>query len=260
MEIENIFESYDKIKEDLKFISTSDVKTKIILSLKNEPKKLSDIKKDTQIGSSTILHNMRQLEYKNFVIKEFQDYSLTPTGQLIALNLISMINSIYLAKKNKYYLLNHGIDCIPDDLINKIECLNNIEILDHESIIQEFKNSLVESKNINCILGHYTAEILLETSFNKNNHLNVISPENSLNESIKIKNEFKSLKNIELRKFGADLKLELIVLADSMLLNLPPLNEFPDKLFLISRSEKGVKWGNELFNHYLKQSEEFKSD
>ncbi|HML04807.1 MAG TPA: transcriptional regulator, partial [Methanobacterium sp.] len=107
MEIENIFESYDKIKEDLKFISTSDVKTKIILSLKNEPKKLSDIKKDTQIGSSTILHNMRQLEYKNFVIKEFQDYSLTPTGQLIALNLISMINSIYLAKKNKYYLLNH---------------------------------------------------------------------------------------------------------------------------------------------------------
>ena len=262
MEIKNDCESYDKIKDDLKFISTSDVKTKIILSLKEETKKLSDIKKDTQIGSSTILHNMRQLEYRNFVIKEFQDYSLTPTGQLIALNLIDLINSIYIAKKNKKYWLNHEIDPIPTDLINKIEYLTDIKILDHESVIQEFKKSSCESKNINCILGNYTSKILLETLLTKNNHLNIISTKNPLNEVIMIKNEFKSLKNenIKLKMFNKDLKLELIVLDDFMLLNLYPLNEFPNKFCLISRSKKGVKWGNELFNHYLKLSEEFKSD
>lgn len=258
MEIENAFGSYDRIKDDLKFISTSDVKTKIILSLKEEQKKLSDIKKDTQIRSSTILHNLRQLENNNLVIKEFRDYSLTPPGQLIALNLVNMINSLYLAKKNKHYFLNHEIGCIPTDLINKIECLSDIEIIDHESVIQKFKKISIEP-NINCILGHLTAEILLETLLDKSNHLNIISPKNSLNGAMDIKNKFKSLenKNMELWKFDKDLKLELMISDDSMFLNLPPSNKFQDKLCLISESEKGVKWGKELFNHYLKQSKEF---
>jgi len=261
MEIENNFESYDVIKDDLRFITTSDVKTKIILSLKEEQKKLSEIKKDIRIRSSTILHNMNQLEKKNFVIKDLQGYSLTQTGELLALNLMNIINSIYIAKKNKDYLLNHEIDYIPIDLIDKIECIIDAKILKHDSIIPKFKNSLIESKNINCILGHSTNEILLETLLNKNNRLNIISPENFLSEAIHIKNESKSLenKNIELCKFNKDLRLELIVLDDSILLNLPPLNKFQDKLCLISESEKGVKWGIELFNHYLKQSEEFKS-
>ena len=41
-----------------------------------------------------------------------------------------------------------------------------------------------------------------------------------------------------------------------MLLNLSPLNESPNKFCLISKSKKGVKWGNELFNHYLNQAKE----
>lgn len=261
MDSENIFKPYEEIKDDLKFITASDVKMKIILSLKEGQKKLSDIKNSINISSSTILHNMRQLESKKLVIKEFQDYSLSQTGEIVVLNLITMINSIYLAKRNKNFWLNHEINGIPEVLINKIEYLCNIDVLEYKSALSTLKEAFNGSKNVKCIFKDPNCEkILFEVLNNKKRSLNLILKDTYINKIIPAnKNQEAYLnKNVKLWKFNKDLKLNLIVLDNLMFLNLPYIGQSPYKIYyLVIKNIEGVNWGKELFDYYLNQSEEF---
>lgn len=262
MDLENIFMVYEGIKDDLKFITGSDVKAKIIIALKGQQKNLSNLKIDINVTSSTILHNMKQLEKKKIVKKEFQDYSLSQTGEIIVSNITGMINAACMVKKNKEYWLNHEINSIPEDLINKLECLGDIEVLKQKSRFDVFKKSMIKSKSVKWIYNDSTNEkILLETILDVKKSLNLISTEHFLSEVLRIKNENpgKSFKNIRLWQYNKDLKLNLIVLDNSIFLNLPHVNVYNDnRFYLISECEKGVKWGNDLFYHYLNQSEEIK--
>jgi predicted transcriptional regulator len=204
---------------------------------------------------------MRLLESKKLVIKEFQDYSLSQTGEIVTLNLITMINSIYLAKKNKNFLLNHEIDSIPEVLINKIENLCNFKVLRCESAISMLKESLNSSKNVNCIFGNSNyKKILFEILKDKKDNLNLILKDTYLNEIIQTNHEIQlKNRNIMLWEFNNDLKLNLIVLDNLMFLNLPHVNENPI-FYLVIKNTEGINWGTELFNYYLNQSEEFNID
>lgn len=261
MDPENSFKPYEEIKDDLKFITASDVKMKIILSLKDGQKKLSDIKNRINISSSTILHNMRQLESKKFVIKEFQDYSLSQTGEIVALNLITMINSIYLAKKNKNFWLNHEISGIPEELINKIEYLCNIDVLEYKTAISMIIESFNDSKNAKCIFKDPNCEkILFEILNNKKRCINLILKDTYINEIIHANKDQETYlnKNVKLWKLNKDLKLNLIVLDNLMFLNLPYIGQNPHNIsYLVIKNIEGVNWGKELFDYYLNQSEEF---
>jgi len=166
MDLENMFMVYEGIKDDLKFITGSDVRTKTIIALKDHKKNLSNLKNDINITSSTILHNMKQLEKKKIVKKEFHGYSLSQTGEIIALNLTSMINAVCIAKKNKVYWLNHEINCIPEDLINKLECIEDIEVLKQKSKFYAFKKSLIKSKSVKWIHNNSSNEVIPKVYFN----------------------------------------------------------------------------------------------
>ena len=126
---EDIFELYDEIKDDLKFITSSDIRAKIIISLKEGPKKLGDLKDEVHMRSSSILHSMSQLENKNLISREFRSYSLSQTGEMIAIILIDMVNSFSLMRTHEDFWLNHEINEIPEDLVGKIDCLGDFKVI-----------------------------------------------------------------------------------------------------------------------------------
>ncbi|WP_414469614.1 helix-turn-helix transcriptional regulator [Methanobacterium sp. ACI-7] len=250
MDSKDIFKPYDKIKDDLKFITASDIKIKILISLKEGPKKLSDLKKDVHFNSSTILHNMRQLENKNIISKEFQYYSLSQTGEIITHNLINFLKSIHIIKNQKEFWLEHNIDSIPQDSINRIECLRNVNVCTLESVHLTLKKLLLNSNNINCIFSYPIYE---------NKLYNILFKEKD-NSSVLLSGEYSdiSLKALENKNFyslnNKYLGLNLIVLDNLMFLNIPYINGIPDHdQCLISKGKEEIKWGNKLLNYYFSQ-------
>lgn len=105
---------YEEVKDDLKFISSSAVRTKIIISLTEGTTKLKDLKKELAADSSTILHAMKKLEEKNLVYKKRDEYFISQTGIVIGLKLIDMIKMLFIFKNDEDIILNNNL---PQDLI-----------------------------------------------------------------------------------------------------------------------------------------------
>ncbi|MGB9937674.1 MAG: helix-turn-helix transcriptional regulator [Methanobacterium sp.] len=250
MNPEDIFRPYNKISEDLKFITASDIKIKILISLKNGPKKLPDLKKDIHVNSSTILHNIRQLESKDIILKEFQQYSLSQTGEIITHNLISFLNSIYFIKNQKKFWLEHKIESIPPNLINYMECLRDIDVCTIKSSYSILEELLKKSNNIKCIFSYpIYGDKLFKIICEENNHFKAL-----------LAGEYTSLECLKNKNFhlldNENLGLNLIILEEIIFLNISYLNGMPDKEYcLMGKSKEGIKWGTKLFDYYLSQSE-----
>ncbi|MEL7670096.1 transcriptional regulator FilR1 domain-containing protein [Methanobacterium sp.] len=256
---EDIFELYEEIKEDLKFITSSDIRAKIIISLKEGPKKLGDLKNEVHMRSSSILHSMSQLETKNLITREFQSYSLSQTGEMAATVLIDMVNSFYLIKENENFWLNHDITEIPEDLMGKIDDLSGFKIITFPDFSEKspFQELLLDSKVIKGIISPLIIYDELEV-VNKKEDIHLILANNNSNEVIeKLKFQDISItENIKLWKINGNLKLILIVTDNFILLNLPQVLKNDSISYLVSKTEESIEWGNKLFNHYLSQAEE----
>ncbi|OEC84499.1 MULTISPECIES: helix-turn-helix transcriptional regulator [Methanobacterium] len=253
---EDIFELYEEIKDDLKFITSSDIRAKIIISLKEGPKKLGDLKDEVHMRSSSILHSMSQLETKNLITREFQSYSLSQTGEMAATVIIDMVNSFSLIKENENFWLKHNINEIPEKLMEKIDHLNNFKVITSPNSEQFlFKELLLHSKVIKGIISPLIIYDELEV-VNKKENVHIILANNTSNdiiEELKFRN-ISITENIKLWEIKDNLKLILIVADNFMLLNLP--QEEDSISYLVSETEESIEWGNKLFNHYLSQAEE----
>ena len=259
---EDIFELYEEIKDDLKFITSSDIRAKIIISLKEGPKKLGDLKDEVHMRSSSILHSMSQLENKNLITREFQSYSLSQTGAMAAIILIDTITSFSLIKTHEEFWLNHEINEIPEYLMDKIDWLGDFKVVESsfsnspdQSI---FKELLLDSKVIKGIISPLIIYDELEL-VNKKEDIGIILANNALNEVIEGLNSQKNvttIENIKLLKIKEDLKLVLIVTDNFLLLSLPQVQKNDSISYLMSETEESIKWGNKLFNYYLSQAEE----
>lgn len=260
MASEDIFELYEEIKDYLKFITSSDIRVKIIISLKEGPKKLGDLKDEVHMRSSSILHSMSQLENKNLIIREFQSYSLSQTGEMAATILIDMVNSFSLIRAKEDFWLNHEIDEIPEYLMDKISCLGDFKVISsslsdspEQSI---FKELLLNSKVIKGIISPLIIQDKLDV-LNKKEDTYFIIDSKASNDIIEVcLDDTTTIENIKLWKIKDDLKLVLIVTDNFMLLNLPQVQENDSICYLMGETAESIKWGNELFNYYLNQSEE----
>ena len=260
MTSDDIFTLYGEIKDDLKFITSSDIRVKIIISLKEGQKKLGDLKDEIHMRSSSILHNMSQLESRNLIIREFQSYSLSPTGKMIAIILIDIVDSFSLIKKHQDFWLNHEINEIPEDLIGKLDCLGDFKIVEYS--LKDFqgqfilKELLLKSKVIKGIISPLIIYDELSV-VPKKEDIHLILANNNLNEDIENLEDTATIENIKLWKINDDLKLFLIVADNFILLNLPSLKD-DSSSYIMNKTEKSIQWGNELFNYYLNRAEEFK--
>jgi len=184
---------------------------------------------------------------------------------MVAIILIDIINSFSSIKKHQDYWLNHEINEIPENLIGKIDCLGDFKVINYPEDSKDplnFKELLFKSKVIKGIFSPLIIYDELNVVPEKED-IHLILAGNNLNEAIellKIKNLERdhTIENIKLWKVKEDLKLILIVTDNFLLLNLPPCEKHDFISYLMSETEESIKWGNELFNYYLSQAEEFK--
>ena len=260
---------YEDVKSDMKFFVSSDVRSKILISLMQKPKNLPILRQEIDFSSSTILHAMYQLENKKFVFKESGNYSLTQMGELAALKLVNLMKSFSSMNKLQNILLNHEIEVIPHQLLQGIECLEKGQILESKpnNLIQPYQtisDKVLNSKNVKIISSVFYPFFVdvLKNSCRNDGILQILMTQevgNIILSDFRSEISIMGKPNIHLWKTDNELKLCLVLADDFMAMGLFLDNGVYDSnRFLISNSEESIIWANELFKYYLDKAIQFK--
>jgi len=268
-----MFELYEQVKDDMKFFIASDVRAKILISLRSGSKNLADLRKEIHLSSSTILHGMNQLEQKNFIFRESGNYSLSQTGAVVSNQLIDVMRSFYSLNLCEGLFLNHDISCIPPDLFKDIGCLEksfivkstSTNIMRPQEVLSEF---LAKSKNFKQLTSVYnpaSVQIFMKALENGGD-VQLIMTEGIIDKLVETAGEEKLNKwikegNLKLMKIDEDVKISLTTGDNFIALGLFSADGTYDlNISLISHGEEAISWGNRLFEHYrqISNSVEFK--
>lgn len=261
---------YEKVKDNLKFISSSTVRTKIIISLTRGTTTLKDLKEQLGVDSSTILHAMKKLVNKNLVYKEGDEYFISQTGIVIGLKLIDMIKMLFI--------FNHKEDLIfgselPVDLIWELNELNFSDFILPENsdfiFYHHFHNYIMKSKNLRGVSSICNTNILetFRLIAENDKQLEVIVTPQVIRETRDVLDSdildlclnLISDEKIKIWTIERDLSLSFFITDDLIFLGL--LTNHGDDVDLkdmISYNSNAVDWGNCLFDYYLKDAQRLK--
>ena len=117
----------------IKYILTSGMRSKILLSIYQNPKNLDDLRNELKKPSATILHafdgdgdRLGVIDEKGKLIKKVQkSYELTSNGFLLTTNMVKLIENWYTVNKNKHFWNSHDLSHIPDDVLKNIYLLKD---------------------------------------------------------------------------------------------------------------------------------------
>lgn len=273
MDTIDILNRYDDIKGDIKFVTTSSVRTTIILSLNYGNKDLNGLKQELNLESSAALHALKKLENQNIVIKNENEYSLSPFGKLYAFKSEKLFKSFYAIKKYEKIWLDHLINGIPKQLLKKIGDLSNsflvestpTDIIKPHSSYVKLVAKAHEIKGISPIF-YYPYINLYKKALDRNANVElVLTPliidkiaETTGTEVLK---ETLSSGNLELYKTEEDIKIAFTVAENFLSMGLFSTEGLYDATMnLISYDADAIEWGNKLFNYYLNRSRKLNLD
>ncbi len=265
----NLFDFYDHVKDDLKFLIKSDVRVKIMISLSEDAKNIAQLKKEFNLSSSSILHGMYQLEKKNLISRESGNYSLSQTGKIYSYKLMDMIKSISVLDTCENIFLMHEINCIPPELLKDVGCLENsrivksvtTDILRPHKVLIRYLYESTNVKHLSSVL--YTPNIKLLFSNIEERRVCLLLTREILDKVLEevdrdVLDKALSQGNLKLGIINDDTKI-CFTLGDNFIsLGLYFLNgEYDLNNFLMSESKDAISWGNRLFKYYQDTSIDF---
>ena len=147
--------------KDIKYILTSSMRTKLLLSLYEVPLNLDELRSLLKKPSATILHGLKELESINLVKKTQKYYELTSNGYLLTTNMIKLIDNWYSLSKSEIFWNNHDLSDIPEDILRDIYLLKNAEYVssttsDLSIAFNRYINLLSKAKELTILLPIYS--------------------------------------------------------------------------------------------------------
>lgn len=267
VDMDHMFELYEQVKDDVKFFIASDVRAKIIISLKDGSKNLADLRKDIHLSSSTILHGMSQLEEKNLIFRESGNYSLSQKGEIAAYKLIDLVKSIYSLNKLQNLFLHHDISAIPTKLFKDIGCLEDSLIIKAtETDImkpQDVRLAMISKSNnikhLSSVFDLSTTQIFLN-ALEKGGNVELILTTGIMEKFVettdkKVIQKWIKKGSLTLLKLEDDVKISLTIGDDFMTMGLFSTSGAYDlNVALISQEKDALSWGESLYEYHLQQT------
>lgn len=267
VDMDHMFELYEQVKDDVKFFIASDVRAKIIISLKDGSKNLADLRKDIHLSSSTILHGMSQLEEKNLIFRESGNYSLSQKGEIAAYKLIDLVKSIYSLNKLQNLFLHHDISAIPTTLFKDIGCLEDSLIIKAtETDImkpQDVRLAMISKSNnikhLSSVFDLSTTQIFLN-ALEKGGNVELILTTGIMEKFVettdkKVIQKWIKKGSLTLLKLEDDVKISLTIGDDFMTMGLFSTSGAYDlNVALISQEKDALSWGESLYEYHLQQT------
>ena len=249
--------------KDMKYILTSTMRTKIIISIYEKSKNLEDLRTELEKPSATILHGLKELENLNYVKKLNKYYSLTSNGYMLAVNMIKLIENWYSIDRNKIFWNNHSLNDLPEESIKNLYQLKNSQCIsstnkDLSKAYTTYMDLISNCKNLKIILPIYSEnhmnKLIDLIKKGKTKSLEILTTEkviNSIKQGKKYKKALEEYKNIKLSVLDENIKIYLTVSEKFVSLNLFFKDgHYDDSQLLLDKTEEGIIWGNDLFNFY----------
>ena len=254
---------YDEMESQLKTLTGSGVRSKIINQLQDGPKGAPDLASHLGASVTTILHALKTLSDDGTVQRCSGGYELTHVGQLKSLLLKEMIDGLAALSENEKFWQSHDLSGIPVHLQARLGKLaggiciedepNNL--LKSQAVFIENVSKAKRIEGVSPIIapgytdmvsslleGGASVSLILTSSI-----ISIIGPQTI--------QSWLASGNFRLFEILDGIKVAFTIADDSLFLGLYSNDGTYDPLRdLVCRGQDAVEWGGELFEFYLKQS------
>lgn len=259
VEEKNSLKNYDKISEDIKYVTNSISRLKILASLYEGPKNMKELTDDTGLSYGSISSNMHESELRGYLYRESNKYFLSNSMRLQIENVLEFGCIVEILNNFFNILDKHLVSMIPNQSIAELYLLGKASLIESNDTdayrtYNYIENSLKEAEYVNCILPFYYE--------NFNDILNNLVKDKKSVEAIVFKDilvifEEKS-KVKKLSSFSEENNFLLISTDKVMILGLfKDDGNFDQNRLLISKNEDSIRWGNNLFKNFKIKINEF---
>lgn len=247
----------------LKYILTSGMRSKLLLTIYENPKNLDDLRNELKKPSATILHGLKELENSNLVKKVHKYYELTSNGYLITTNMIKLIENWYSVNKSKLFWNNHDLSGIPDDVLKNIYLLKNARYVnsttsDLSNAMNAYLRQISQARKLKIILpiyseNHFKHLIKLLNGPKLESLELVISEEleRSMNQNEYFKKSILNNEKVKIRIAKRKIKIFLTFSDEFVCLTLFFKDgHYDDSQVLIANDNDALKWALTLSTYY----------
>lgn len=248
-------ESYEPIAEDLKYVTNSLIRLKILATLYEQPLNMKDLNIRTGLSYSSISANMHDLEIKGYVYRESNKYHVSNAMKLQIENILELNDIVCLINEFFNIFDAHCVDMIPNDSIAELYLLGMARILESDGIdayktYNYIEKSLKSANYVKCIFPFYYE------NFNK--QLNVLHRKD-VDVEILVPEEVsgifdETLKTDNIKTFKGEYNFLLISTDKVMILGFFRDDGFFDQnRLLTSKYRDCLKWADNLFENFKKE-------
>lgn len=246
--------NYNAVSEDVKYVSNSLIRLKVLKALYEKPSNMKDLANDTKLGYSSISGVLHGLELRKMVYRKVNKYYLVNLLRLQVKNILEFSITVNLLDEIFNIIENHIISRIPKKSVEEMYLLGESRLLESDCVdidktFNFIDDVLAHAKGVRCILPIYHENI--------NSRLNDLVIHEGFVEIMASRSVFDVYEtNSKVKKlslFHGEDNFLLIVTDGMMVLGLFRKNGFFDQnRLLVSDSKDSLKWANNLFLYFKK--------
>lgn len=245
----------------------SEKRKALLLLLKEGAKNIDEIKESLSVNAASIQPHIKRMKNANLIIEKNRSYRLSDIGKIIVENMQHLLDTLGVLEEHIDYWVNHDLSPVPDFLLDRINELGSYEILepDAEHMFETpdvFLENIKSSKKICTFVSFFHPESpelfagLVEEGAELTLCMTEIVAERLFRDFPEEAGKLAGLENSKLLVYRKPAKLPSIVVTD--LFMVLKLMENDGKLrdqMVLCFEEGALRWGKELFTHYMEMSE-----
>lgn len=244
--------SFDPISEEVKYITNSVIRLKILAMINKRPRKTKEIKNLDGASSSSISSNMNDLELREYIFLKSNRYYLSNSMKMLIAQIVEFEDLLVVVDKFYSIFDDHIVNVIPKESVYELFLLKGADMIESDDIhayktYSYIENSLNSAKKVNCIMPFY--------HHNFNDILNNLVKMNKSVEAMvseEIYPVFKENSDIkELSSFRRKNNFLLISTDKVMIMGLFKKDgHFDQNRLLISKTDDSIRWADNLFRSF----------
>ena len=247
-------EHYNTISKDIKFVSNSVIRLRILKELYEKPSNMKELTCVTDLSYSYVSSILSGLESRNMVCRKSNRFYLETSLKLQIENMIDFAILINLLEEIFNIVEGHVVDMLPIESIMEMHLLHDCVLMESDGINADMIDNLIEI-NLNeadrarCILPVYSDRL--------NATLNDLAERGSyveLEVSENLSEAYGENSNVKyISTFNGKNGFLLIITDKVMLLGFFREEGIFDKnRILISTGDDSLKWANNAFGYFKK--------
>ena len=266
---ENESNDFKNIQKEIKFLTNSDNRLKILHCLLKSPQTLKEIHEKTGLNNRSISINVSTLESNGYVVNKNGMFYLTNTSKLILTNIFYFNRSVNFLDNNANFFNMHKLDNLKFNALKDISSLESLKLVESTPFdifktVKLYKEFGFGSKYIRTIFPFMYPRIneIFEDWFENDVEIKLILDKEVSDAFTKSFNNYKfdkeSDSKISVKTMEKGLDFTLLITDEVIILGFYKNDgKFDQNAVYISKEKEAILWGLDIFEEYENLAPEY---